>query len=53
MSPRRPRKQPARDHTQRLLAALLANLEYTRDPALRQRLQAAIAMLKEKKAAAA
>jgi hypothetical protein len=46
------RRKPHRDHAERLLAALLANLEHTTDPALRLRLQAAIESLRRKQEAA-
>jgi DNA-binding MurR/RpiR family transcriptional regulator len=48
---RRARAKPAQ-HSERLLKILQANLQRTRDPALRERLERAIAALKEKKAAA-
>jgi hypothetical protein len=48
---RRPRKQPAQ-HAERLLRILQANLENARDPALRERLTRAIAVLKAKAEAA-
>jgi hypothetical protein len=46
-----PRK-PQQQHAARLLKILVANLERTRDPALRKRLEAALAALKAKAEAA-
>jgi hypothetical protein len=48
---RRRTRKPPHGNGERLLAILAANLAHARDPALRARLQAAIAALKEKIAA--
>jgi DNA-binding MurR/RpiR family transcriptional regulator len=50
-SRRRTRGEPAQ-HAERLLRILTANLERTRDPALRERLHAAIEALPRKQEAA-
>jgi hypothetical protein len=52
---KRSRRKPAppqQQHSARLLRILEANLERTRDPMLRERLQRAIDALKRKKVAA-
>jgi hypothetical protein len=48
---RRRRKPAPQQHSARLLRILEANLERVRDPALRARLERAIAALKERRAA--
>jgi hypothetical protein len=49
--PRRPRKPP-QERGKRLLKILQTNLKSVHDPALRERLQRALAALEEKQAAA-
>jgi hypothetical protein len=49
--PRR-RREPPQQHGERLLAILTANLGRTTDRALRARLEAAIAVLRQKREAA-
>jgi hypothetical protein len=48
---RHTRSKPRQDHSARLLAILEQNLAQATSPALRERLQAAITVLKERKAA--
>lgn len=52
MKRRRRKPVPPEQHSERLLRILAANLERTRDPALRERLQRAIEALEKRKTAA-
>jgi hypothetical protein len=48
MTTKRRIRTPQQPHDNRLLAILSANLEQTRDPVLRERLERAIVVLKER-----